>query len=108
MVVVAIEVKETDPQKVAVSVVLPAYNEADTIAREIETIREAMNQTSYAYEILIIDDGSTDRTAEIVRSTGARLVEHGQNRGGGVARNTGILEARGDLIVASDADGTYP
>src|SRR5689334_15578971 len=104
----AVEVKESDSQKVAISVVLPAYNEADTIGQEIETIREAMKTTDYVYEILIIDDGSTDQTADIVKSKGVRIVLHGQNRGGGAARNTGIQHARGDIIVASDADGTYP
>lgn len=91
-----------------VSIVLPAYNEEATIGREIEVIRATMEKTDYSYEILIIDDGSNDRTAQIAQSMGVRVVRHGANRGGGVARNTGILEARGDIIVASDADGTYP
>src|SRR5688572_24113066 len=89
-----------------VSVVLPAYNEGEAIGREIDVIREAMEKTDHIYEILIIDDGSTDNTAEIAESKGARVVRHGTNRGGGIARNTGILEAHGDIIVASDADGT--
>lgn len=91
-----------------VSVVLPAYNEEATIGREIEVIREAMETTDHPYEILIIDDGSKDRTASIAESLGARVVRHGANLGGGTARNTGILEAKGEIIVASDADGTYP
>lgn len=95
-------------QDCEVSVCLPAYNEGETIGQEIDVIREAMKKTKYSYEILIIDDGSTDNTAEIAESKGARVIRHGNNRGGGAARNTGILEARGSIIVASDADGTYP
>src|SRR4051812_37328951 len=67
-----------------------------------------MSTTDRSYEILIIDDGSTDDTAAIAEARGVRVVRHERNRGGGVARNTGILHARGELIVASDADGTYP
>ncbi|MBI4064527.1 MAG: glycosyltransferase family 2 protein [Elusimicrobia bacterium] len=105
----AVEVREPSVKKsFFVSVVLPAYNEESNIAREIETIRKAMETTDHAYEILIIDDGSTDRTAQIAEAMGVRVVRHGKNRGGGLARNTGILEARGNVIVASDADGTYP
>ncbi len=102
------EVAEPAKKKYLVSVCLPAYNEAANIAREIETIRSAMAKTDFDYEFIVVDDGSTDGTAELAEKAGVRVVRHGANRGGGVARNTGILEARGDIIVASDADGTYP
>ena len=95
-------------KKPFISIVLPAYNEEASIGPEIESIKAAMDTTDYEYEILIIDDGSTDRTASIAAGLGARVVSHGENRGGGAARNTGILEAKGEIIFASDADGTYP
>jgi len=55
-----------------------------------------------------VDDGSTDRTADIARAKGVKVIQHPINRGTGAARRTGILQARGEIIVMTDGDGTYP
>jgi glycosyltransferase involved in cell wall biosynthesis len=62
----------------------------------------------YEFEILVVDDGSKDRTAEQARATGVRVVQHRQNRGYGEALKTGIRHARFECIAIIDADGSYP
>ncbi|MGB9691284.1 MAG: glycosyltransferase family 2 protein [Candidatus Sumerlaeaceae bacterium] len=90
-----------------VSIVLPAYNEENAITGVIDAIRAAMSPTPYRYEILVVDDCSTDATAERAAEKGVRVVRHPVNRGSGAARRTGILEARGEIVVMLDADGSY-
>jgi glycosyltransferase involved in cell wall biosynthesis len=97
-----------DPQPIDVSIVLPAFNEENAIAKVIDDVRAAMATVpQYRYEILVVDDCSTDATAERAQACGVRVVRHRQNAGSGAARRTGILEARGEIIVMLDADGTY-
>ncbi|GIW47743.1 MAG: hypothetical protein KatS3mg078_1620 [Deltaproteobacteria bacterium] len=93
---------------IQVSIVIPAYNEEKAIGEDIERIKKAMDQTDYRYEILVVDDGSSDETSRIAGEHGARVIRHDENRGSGAARKTGIREARGDIIVMTDADGSYP
>lgn len=90
------------------SVVIPAYNEEKAIGEDIDSIKLAMDGSGYEYEILVIDDGSWDRTADIARERGARVVRHPENRGSGASRKTGMKEAKGTIIVMTDADGSYP
>jgi glycosyltransferase involved in cell wall biosynthesis len=92
-----------------VSVVLPAYNEQDHVLDEIERIRNALDSSPYSYEIVVVDDGSTDGTAEQLRLVeGIRLIEFASNRGSGSARKAGTHAARGRVVVWTDADMTYP
>ena len=67
-----------------------------------------MTPQKYDFEILVVDDGSTDNTANNVTSTGVRLLQHPENRGYGAALKSGILAAANEVIVIIDADGTYP
>lgn len=94
------------------SVVIPAYNEEDSIAEIIErvlAVGPALEQHGVALELLVVDDGSKDRTAEIVRRyPTVRLLQHNPNRGYGAALKTGFCAATGDLLGFLDADGTYP
>lgn len=95
------------------SVVIPAYNEESgiaTIAQRVLQTQEALAQVGVsALELLVVDDGSADRTAEIASTIeGVRLIRHPQNKGYGAALKTGFNEARGELIGFLDADGTYP
>lgn len=97
----------------ALSVVIPALNEENGIAdiiQRVESVRTELPKIGVAdLEIIVVDDGSDDRTAEIVSSyPTVRLVEHSTNRGYGAAIKTGFSHARGDLLAFLDADGTYP
>ena len=93
----------------AVSIVIPAYNEEGAIKDTLRNIRQVMNAERWAYEILVIDDGSEDGTVKAIeKADGIILLEHKSNRGYGAALKTGIRQARADLLVIMDADGTYP
>jgi glycosyltransferase involved in cell wall biosynthesis len=87
----------------SVSVVLPAFNEEDGIA-DVVTRLGAFGPW---HEILVIDDGSTDRTAERAAAAGARVVRHPYNKGNGAAVKTGIREASGAVVLLLDADGQH-
>lgn len=92
-----------------VSVVLPAYNEEGHIRAEVDRITAALKDSSYDFEILVIDDGSTDGTAAAVEGMPfVRLLRFPVNRGSGTARRIGSKEARGRYIAWTDADMTYP
>src|SRR5271166_2227228 len=95
-------------EPVGVSVVIPAYNEAGMVGQQIEKVREVMDRTSCPYELIVVDDGSTDATADVVRQHDMVLISKKYNRGYGAALKTGIAAARYDWILIIDADGTYP
>jgi glycosyltransferase involved in cell wall biosynthesis len=95
------------------SVIIPALNEEDGIADIIErvlAVQSALAEVGVAnLELIVVDDGSTDRTAEIAASYGdVRLVKHPVNKGYGAAIKTGFRHSRGELLSFLDADGTYP
>lgn len=90
-----------------VSIVLPAFNEEEAIAKVIDDVQAAMRGTAYQYEILVVDDCSKDRTAEIAQSKGVRVLRRTVQGGSGASRRTGILESQGEIIVMLDADGSY-
>jgi glycosyltransferase involved in cell wall biosynthesis len=97
------------PQAPSVSIVIPAYNEEEGLAADVAAVQAVMAEAGLAYELIVVDDGSEDGTGEIAEKlTGVRLVRHARNRGYGAALKTGIRHARGDIIVITDADGTYP
>lgn len=88
--------------KCAVTVILPAYNEEVSIGSMVLRTRQ------YADRVLVIDDGSTDRTAEVAELAGAEVIRHPINRGKGAALRTGFHTARGaDVIVTMDSDGQH-
>jgi len=92
-----------------ISIIIPVYNEEGAIGDDLDTIIQTMSTSDIPWEIIVVDDGSTDRSAEIVRQReGVRLIQHPYNRGTGAARTTGLQHARGDVIVMTDGDGTYP
>lgn len=96
-------------ETVDVSIVLPVYNEVGHLQDEIKRIRTAMDASSYSYEIIAVDDGSTDGSGdELRRIEGIRLLQFAQNRGSGSARRAGTAAARGAVVVWSDVDMTYP
>lgn len=89
------------------SIIVPAYNEERAIEEVLDSIKEAMNKTKWDYEIIVVDDSSQDRTAEIAKGKGAKVIQHVENKGVGAARKTGIKKAKGKIIVMIDGDGTY-
>lgn len=92
-----------------VSVIIPAYNEKEGIARVIESLRLLKEKHGPLWEIIVVDDGSTDGTPEIVRNLeDVILLQHPFNRGYGAAIKTGIRHAKYNTLIISDADGTYP
>ena len=90
-----------------VSIVIPAYNEEAAIGPVIDEVRAAMEGAGYRYEILVVDDCSTDRTVELARAKGVRVVERPVNGGSGSSRKTGVLTAHGEIVVMLDGDGSY-
>jgi glycosyltransferase involved in cell wall biosynthesis len=99
---------ETLPTTSGLTILVPAYNEEGGIARVIEWIRQALEPSGMDYEVLVIDDGSADRTAELAGAAGARVLRHPGNRGYGEALKTGIRHAAHEWIAIIDADGSYP
>ncbi|MDP9417633.1 MAG: glycosyltransferase family 2 protein [Actinomycetota bacterium] len=98
---------------VDVTVVLPCYNEQDHVIQEMERITAAMDASGYRYELLVIDDASTDKTLILLeealpRFPAMRLMPFRRNGGSGTARRIGTREARGEIVVWTDADLTYP
>ena len=94
-------------EKIYASIILPAFNEEKAMGIVIDDIQKVMSQTSYAYELFVVDDASSDRTVEIAKSKGIEVICHPFQRGSGAARKTGIRHAKGDIIVMMVADGTY-
>jgi dolichol-phosphate mannosyltransferase len=100
-----------------VVLVLPAYNEADNLRPLIESARETFEAQGWNWSILVVNDGSTDRTgevlAELAQSHGVHVIQHAQNRGLGAAIVTGLRNAldvavnEDDIIVGMDADNTH-
>ena len=93
--------------KPELSVLIPAANEAEIIADVVSSVRAAMEKLNRPYEILVIDDGSTDETALRAENAGARVISHPYNIGNGAAVKTGIRHAKGDILVMMDGDGQH-
>ena len=90
-----------------VSVIIPTYNRAHLVGRAIQSV---LNQTYQDFEIIVVDDGSTDNTEEVVKSfydKRIRYIRHKENKGGGAARNTGIKAAHGEYIAFQDSDDEW-
>jgi len=85
------------------SIVMPGYNEEKAIAPVIKKLKCSFGDA----EIIVVNDGSSDRTAEIAREAGAKVVDHAYNIGNGAAVKTGIRHSSGDVIVLMDADGQH-
>ena len=86
------------------SVILPAFNEEGGLAVTLERLKKV----PLSLEVIVVDDGSTDRTGEIAKKFGARVIRHPTNGGYGHSLKSGILVATHDLVAIADADGTYP
>ncbi len=93
------------------SVIIPAYNEEKRLPATLKEIDSYLKNQDYDYEILVINDGSTDRTAELVRGMeekikGLRLIDNEKNKGKGVVVKQGMMEAEGNYRLFTDADNS--
>lgn len=86
-----------------VSIIIPAYNEEKAIASLIKRVKELYP----SFELMVIDDGSTDATAKVAAEAGVRVIRHPYNMGNGAAIKTGIRNAQGDIVVMLDGDGQH-
>ncbi len=101
--------EENEGAAVDVSIILPVYNEVEHLRQEVDRIRAAMDASEYSYEIIVVDDGSSDGSGDAARSIGGlRVIQFLQNRGSGSARKAGTAAARGRVTVWTDVDMTYP
>ena len=91
-----------------VSVVIPAFNEESSIQLVVTELRDLLFEHKIISEIIVVDDGSTDATAQRANAARARVLQHRSNRGYGASLKTGIAAATYDVIAITDADGTYP
>lgn len=90
-----------------VSVILPAYQEELGVGQQIDQVIRILHEMGIPHEIILVDDGSSDRTADIAFEKGIRVLRSCVNQGYGASLKKGILKARFERIVVMDADGTY-
>jgi glycosyltransferase involved in cell wall biosynthesis len=100
-------------ERPVVTIVLPCFNEREHVIAEVERICLALDESGLTYELLAIDDASTDDTLTLLlearsRFPQMRIMPFRRNGGSGTARRIGTLEARGEIVVWTDADMTYP
>ncbi len=94
---------QTDPIKITLSIVIPAYNEEASVGRLVRFLAESFPEA----EILVVDDSSTDGTIELAQRAGAKVIQHKYNMGNGAGIKTGARNAKGDVLVFMDADGQH-
>jgi glycosyltransferase involved in cell wall biosynthesis len=92
-------------QKPDVSIIIPAFNEEASIGDLLTDLQE--KGFTSKYEVLVVDDGSTDNTAAIIKEFPVKLVSHGSNKGYGAALKSGVRRAKGDKVIMLDSDGQH-
>jgi dolichyl-phosphate beta-glucosyltransferase len=95
------------------TIVIAAYNEEKRLAQSLRNIERYQAATGHPVEIIVVDDGSTDNTAQLVTMLsqevqGLRLISYPRNRGKGYALRTGVLSSRGSMVLLADADFSTP
>jgi glycosyltransferase involved in cell wall biosynthesis len=103
-------VREMKKNKNGLSIVVPAYNEKNSLAKLVYNLKTVMDNTSYKYEIIIVDDGSTDgskKVLEKLKQKELKVIYNINNKGYGCSLKIGIDAAENNLIIMMDADGTY-
>ena len=98
------EQKHVNPENPKITVVIPAYNEENFIGT---TLKSLVNQTYKDFELIVVDNNSTDRTAEVAEKYGARVILEKQ-KGVAAARQAGFLKANGEIIASTDSDSIVP
>lgn len=92
----------------ALSVIIPAYNEEGAVRRTVSDVRAALDPLGITYEIIVVDDGSEDRTVMEAQASGAIVLSNVKNTGYGASLKRGVLNSSHPYIAIIDADGTYP
>jgi glycosyltransferase involved in cell wall biosynthesis len=98
---------ESEASKRRISIIMPAYNVEDDIAEAISEVKRVVEKITDDYEIMVVNDGSTDETARIIeeiRNEHVKIVNHAVNMGKGMAIKTGVKYASGDYTILLDAD----
>lgn len=90
-----------------ISIVIPAYNEQDSISLTIDDVNRVLRARGISYEIIVVDDGSSDNTAVFAQQKQVKVIKHQANLGYGASLKDGINSAAGDIVAIIDADGTY-
>lgn len=93
-------IKTVNSSNMTVSVIIPAFNEEKTVGKVVKTVKKV----NYVDEIIVVDDGSYDKTSQVAEKAGATVIQHVKNRGKGAAIKTGFKNSKGDIIVFLDAD----
>jgi glycosyltransferase involved in cell wall biosynthesis len=103
----------SDASRPYLTVVLPIYQEREAIEEVLTEVFDTLGESEYTFELVAVDDGSTDGTADVLRAVAERLgdrmrvVTHPYNKGHGSALKTGVLEARGETVAFIDGDGQH-
>lgn len=90
------------------SVVIPAYNEEGRLERTLEKLQNFLKSRPGGFEVVVVDDGSSDGTAAMAENYGCRVIRHPCNLGKGAAVKTGVLVSKGDTVLVTDADLAAP
>ena len=93
----------SDKKKVLVTILMPAYNEEQSIGNTVRKLKELYPD----FEILVVDDGSTDNTLQVAMNAGANVWPHPYNIGNGAAIKSGLRIAKGEWVIMMDADGQH-
>lgn len=101
------------PEEILLSVVIPAYNEENRLPKTLDAIHRYLQEQSYTWEIIVVNDGSKDNTAEIVQKLKSsvqnlKLIDNKENHGKGYVVRQGVLEAKGKYRLFTDADNSTP
>src|SRR5208283_3820594 len=92
----------------SVTIIIPVNNEEQSIGSVIDEIQQVLKKENLTIPIMVVDDGSTDKTSDIAKSKNVQVFRHEENRGYGAALKTGIHRATTEFIIIMDADKTYP
>ncbi|PIU63440.1 MAG: glycosyl transferase, partial [Armatimonadetes bacterium CG07_land_8_20_14_0_80_40_9] len=90
-----------------ISIIIPAFNEEATIKYVVEETIRVMKEVGLDFEVIVVDDGSSDKTRDLAGGAGAEVIHHPYNKGNGASVKRGARAARGDVFLFLDADGQH-
>jgi len=90
-----------------ISIVIPCFNEEEGLKSVLPQVHEVMSKTGFPYEVIVVDDGSEDKTAEIAKKHYSKVLKNPCNQGKGIALQKGFKHAKGNIIITMDGDGSH-